>query len=198
MNAYELNKIIGAVLFSILIILGLNIVSEIVFEVEAPEKPGYMIAVEEAQETTAEETNAEAAPAEESGQGSPAEAAGTSGEITLGALLAGGDIEKGLKQAKKCKACHSFEDGGPNKVGPNLYGIIGRDVASVPGFKYSPAMQDVGGTWSFEKLAEFLTKPKNMVPGTTMGFAGMKKPNQRADLIAYLRSISPNAPALPE
>ena len=182
-DTYELNKIIGAVLFSILVILGLNIVSDIVFEVETPEKPGYLVEVE-----SAAEGDDHAAAADEP----------TSEGEALGVLLASGDAERGLKVVKKCAACHSFDDGGPNKVGPNLYGIVGREIGSVSGFAYSSAMQETGGTWSYENLVAFLTKPKDFVPGTTMGFAGLKKPNQIADLIAYLRTVSPNAPDLPE
>jgi cytochrome c len=187
LDSYELNKIIGAVLFSILIILGLGILSDIIFEVEAPEKPGYMIAVESTEEDSDHGSTDDAAGAPEAGEAE-----------SLGTLLASGEIESGLKQVKKCAACHSFDEGGPNKIGPNLYNIVGREIASTPGFAYSSAMQALGGTWSYENLVAFLTKPKDLVPGTTMSFAGLKKPNQRADLIAYLRSISPDAPALPE
>lgn len=186
LDSYELNKIIGAILFSILIILGLGILSDMVFHVETPEKQGYMIAVEEAGEEA------------EDGEAADAGGADEPAEVSLGTLLASGEVEDGMKQAKKCAACHSFDEGGPNKVGPNLHDIVGREVASVAGFGYSSAMQALGGTWSYEQLATFLAKPKDLVPGTTMGFAGLKKPNQIADLIAYLRSVSPSAPALPE
>ncbi|MBZ0216751.1 MAG: cytochrome c family protein [Fimbriimonadaceae bacterium] len=193
LDLYTLNKIIGATLFSILIILGLGIVSDIVFNVAAPEKPGYMVAVE-----TADEGEGHGDATSESSAPEASSEPETSEEVSLGTLLASGDIESGMKQAKKCAACHSFDEGGPNKVGPNLHDIVGREVASVSGFGYSSAMQAFGGTWTYENLYAFVTKPKDLVPETTMGFAGLKKPQQRADLIAYLRSISPNAPALPE
>jgi len=182
-DTYELNKIIGAVLFSILAILGLGIASDIIFEVEAPEKPGYLVEVESAEADADHGDTAETEAPE---------------EVSLAALLAEGDAEKGQKQAKKCAACHSFDEGGPNKVGPNLYGIVGRDIAAADGFAYSSDMQAMDDTWSYENLAKFLAKPKDFIPGTIMGFAGLKKDSQIADLITYLRSISPDAPPLPE
>ncbi len=115
--------------------------------------------------------------------------------LALGALtspaLAGGDAAKGEKVFRKCKACHSIEKG-KNKVGPSLYGVVGRTAGSAPGYKYSKAMlakKDEGLVWTEENLDKFLTKPRKFVPGTKMSFPGLKKAEQRADVIAYLKSV---------
>lgn len=179
-DAYELNKIIGAVLFSILLVLGIGIVSDAIFEVEAPEQPGYVIAVTE-----------EATPG-------PAETAEAPPVASLAERLAKASIDKGQSVAKKCAACHTFDDGGPNRVGPNLHGVVGRPVASHEGFAYSSAAKEKGGSWGYEELDRFLEAPGKYLPGTAMAFAGVGNPQDRADLIAYLKSLSPEAPPLPQ
>lgn len=109
--------------------------------------------------------------------------------VDFAAVLASADVAKGATIFKKCSACHKIEDGA-NGTGPFLHGVVNRDVASAPGFTYSAAMAGVEGTWTPEHLNEFLANPKASVPGTTMGFAGLKKIEERADVIAYLQSIS--------
>jgi cytochrome c len=112
----------------------------------------------------------------------------------IAALLKAADPAKGQAEAKKCAACHSFEPGAPAKVGPNLSGVVGRPKASAPGFAYSDALKGKGGAWSYGDLDAFIAKPSAFAPGTKMTFAGVPDAKERADIIAYLRSLSPNAP----
>jgi cytochrome c2 len=107
-------------------------------------------------------------------------------------LVAAADPTAGQTVARKCTACHSFEQGGPNKVGPNLWGVVGRPVGAHEGFKYSDAMAGHGGNWTLESLDHYVENPKAYIPGNKMAFAGVKKPEDRAALLAYLRSLSDN------
>lgn len=106
--------------------------------------------------------------------------------IDLATLLQNADFDRGAKISKKCASCHSFNKGGAAKVGPNLYNIIGKNRATMPGFSYSKAMLEKGGSWDKESINQFITKPKDFMPGTKMGFAGLKKPQDRADVILFL------------
>jgi cytochrome c len=178
MDSFEINKILGAVLGTCLGLLVLNITAGAVFSPQMPAKPGYEIAVKEAEPDQAKE----GAPKEE----------------PITALLATASAERGTNVAKQCAACHTFEKGGPNRVGPNLWGIVGRPVASHPGFNYSAAMKAKGGTWTIEELNEFLRNPRAHIPGTAMTYAGLPRGNQRADLIAYLNTLSDNPQPLPK
>jgi cytochrome c len=178
MNSFELNKVLGAVLATCLILLALNIGANALFASVKPAKPGYQIAVKE-----------------ESAGGKPAAAAP---EEPIEALLAKASIEKGQAAAKQCGACHTFEKGGPNRVGPNLYGIVGSERGEGRGFNFSAAMKAKGGTWTFDELNKFLTNPRGYIPGTAMTFAGLSRAEQRADVIDYLNSLSDKPLPLPK
>ena len=118
------------------------------------------------------------------------DAAAAEPEMPGAEILAQGDPAAGEKVFRKCKACHTVEEDGPNRVGPNLYGIVGASVAAVDGFRYSGALTDHGGDWTPDRLAAFLANPRKAVPGTKMSFAGLRKPEDQADVIAYLASLS--------
>lgn len=179
MNSFELNKILGAVLFTCLCILALNITADAIFSPVKPEKPGYAIVVPEKQD---------AAP------GQPAEPS-----KPIAVLLADASAEQGQKAARVCVACHTFQKGEPNKVGPNLWGVVGSKHAHVAGFDYSAAMRAKSGEdWTFEALDAFLKNPKQAIPGTKMAFAGITRDSQRADVIAYLRTLADNPVPLPK
>ncbi len=110
-------------------------------------------------------------------------------KIDIATLIKNADIDAGAKVFKKCASCHTVNQGGANKVGPNLYAIVGKKRAAVSGFSYSQALQSKGGTWTIDDLNNWLTKPKDFAPGTKMAFAGLKKDKDRANVIAYLKSV---------
>jgi cytochrome c len=128
----------------------------------------------------------------------PAAAAAKPAEIEpVTPLLAKADADHGATLARQCMACHNFAKGGPNMVGPNLWGVVGGPHDHKPDYTYSDAMQKFPGKWDYESLNKFITKPTSYVPGTKMGFAGMKKPEDRADVIAWLRLQSDSPEPLP-
>ena len=180
MDSFELNKIIGAVLASCILLLVTSFTAGAIFAAKPPEKPGFAIAAKEA-EGGAKEGGAAAAPSE-----------------PIDKLLQTASVDKGQAAAKVCTTCHTFEKNGPNRVGPNLYGIVGdKKGEGRNGFNFSAAMKAKGGTWTYDNLNQFLTNPKAFVPGTAMGFAGIQKDSQRADVIDYLHTLSDNPEPLP-
>ena len=162
-----MNKIIASIILTVILVLGINKITDILFDVEKPEKSAYQVAsVSTVTETTSASLNTD------------------SGDIM--ALLASANVADGKKIFKKCAACHSIAKDGGNKIGPALWGVLGRKAGSVADYKYSKAMTAYGKPWSFEEMNGFLTKPKDWLKGTKMSFVGLKKETDRAAVILYM------------
>lgn len=174
MDTYDLTRIFGALCASLLLYLGLTYLLEGALDHGSLETPAYAVAVEEA---VVEETVA---------------------AVSIAEILALADVARGDKVFRKCAACHVADDATSHGVGPALWGIVGRDVASLDGFSYSGALADLGGTWDWELLDAFLTNPRDSVPGTKMSFAGLKKPADRGAVMLWLNQKSDTPLALPE
>ena len=179
MDSFELNKIIAAILMVALLVIGIGKLSDIIFYVEKPKTPGYVVDVEQAISAS----TASAETVEE--------------KIDIAAIMAMGDLATGEKVFKKCAACHSIAKGGKNNIGPALYNVVGRQVGVIINYKYSKALSGYGKEWSFEELNGYLTKPTNWIKGTKMAFAGLRKEKDRASVILYLNQNSDNPLPLP-
>ena len=177
MDSFELNKILGAILGTCLLLLVTSFTASAIFAPNKPQKPGFEIAVKE-----------EAAGGEKTAAPPPE---------PIEKLLQTASVQKGEASAKKCAACHTFAKGDKNGVGPNLYGVVGDHKGEGRGFNFSAAMKAKGGTWSIDDLNQFIASPKGFVPGTAMGFAGIPKDTERADVLAYLNSLSDKPAPLP-
>src|SRR6185437_9789427 len=180
MNSFELNKVLGAILGCCLITLALNIAAGSIFSPEKPAKPGFAIAAKE-----------------EAASGAKSAAAQKPSE-PIEVLLASASVDRGKQTARQCQACHTFEKGGPNRIGPNLWGIVDRPRASEAGFSYSDAMKKKGGKWTFDELNKFLIHPQGYIPGTHMTFAGLPRDAQRADVIDFLHTLADSPVPLPK
>ena len=179
MDSFELNKIIAAILMVVLLIIGINKISNVIFYVEKPKTPGYAVEVELVASTSTSTKNAAVE------------------KIDISSLMAMGDVEAGKKIFKKCAACHSITKGGKNKIGPALYNVVGRKVGEVTDYKYSKALAAYDKEWNFEELNGFLIKPAKYIKGTKMAYAGLKKEKDRASIIKYLNQNSDSPVPLP-
>ena len=171
-----MNKIIVSIVLAIILVIGINKITDSIFYVEKPEKSVYQVA---SMPTTTSTTTTEAG-SENSESGN------------IMALFASASAAEGAKVFKKCAACHSIKEGGANKIGPALWGVLGRTAGSFPDYKYSKAMAAHGKNWSFEEMNGFLIKPKNWIKGTKMSFAGLKKEADRAAIILYMNTNTDN------
>ena len=175
MNFFEINKIITAILVTILVVFGIGKISDVIFDKDDKNIIAYKV---EAPEGSAVQVSTESS-------------------LDISALLAMGDIAHGEKQFKKCKACHSIKQGGGNKIGPKLWNVMFRPVGAITDYKYSKALSTYGKEWNWEEMNGFLVKPAIWIKGNKMGFAGLKNEKDRASVLLYLNQNSDNPKPLP-
>ena len=180
MDSFEINKIVAAILMVALLIIGIGKLSDIIFYVEKPKTPGYVVEVDNAVNTSTKSTSET-----------------TEDKIDISSLMALGDLTHGEKVFKKCAACHSIVKGGKNNIGPALYNVVGRKVGAVNDYKYSKALSAYEKEWTFEELNGYLIKPAKWIKGTKMAFAGLRKEKDRASVILYLNQNSDSPLPLP-
>ena len=176
MNSFEINKIITAILVTILVVFGIGKISDIIFDKDDKNIVAYKV---------------------ETPEGTTGEANAAETNVDLNALFAMADIAHGEKVFKKCKACHSINAGGGNKIGPKLWNVMFRPVGSIADYKYSKALASYGKEWNWEEMNGFLIKPSKWIKGNKMGFAGLKDERDRASVILYLNQSSDNPKPLP-
>ncbi|WP_082903721.1 c-type cytochrome [Devosia elaeis] len=181
MDSFELNKILGAVLGTLLFVMGVGFLAEAIYHPIEGRGPGYAL--------PEPEVVADAGAVEEE----PA--------VPIAALLASASVDRGAAAVRKCQSCHNFGEGEPNKQGPNLYNIVGAPKAHMPDFAYSDILlqqKAEGQVWSYDNLNAFLENPRGYAPGTKMAFAGVRSPEERADILAYLQTLSGSPVPFPE
>ncbi len=180
MSSLEVNKILAAIIMAVLIVFLISNIGDYLVNPNKDSNTKTAYNVESTESTTTTEENKDTPEIE-----------------SILTLLASASLEKGEKTYKKCGSCHSYTKDGKNKVGPNLWNIVNRPKANVDGFAYSSALAEFGGVWGYEELSKFLYKPKDYIKGTKMNFAGLKKAEDRANLILFMREQSDNPVPLP-
>ena len=182
MDSFEINKIIASILLTALIIIGIGKIVDILFYVEKPELSAYKVEGID-QSVGGKEVSAKVDKVVEA--------------VDIKALLAMGDMAHGEKVFKKCSACHMIAADGKNKIGPNLWGVIGRTAGAIDNYNYSKAMKAYAKEWTFEEMNSYLIKPQAYIKGTKMAFAGLRKEKDRASVILYMNSKSSSPKTLP-
>jgi len=180
MDSWEWNKIAGAVLGTLIFVMVIKIAGEVIYEVEPPAKPGYVV-------EGVVETPTAGAPAAPVVEPTP----------DWGTVLASADVAAGKAISQRCEQCHDISKGGANKIGPELWAVVERPKAHNPGFSYSAAMKAKGGNWTYDDLFHFLKSPASFVPGTKMSFAGLRSAQDRVNIIAYLHSEADTPAPIP-
>ena len=170
-----MNKIIVSIVLAVILVLVINKITDVIYYVEKPEKSAYQVATIATENSTTTEKKSEDI---------------DSGNIMT--LFASTSVADGAKVFKKCAACHSIVQGGSNKIGPALWGVLGRKAGSISDYKYSKAMASHGKAWSFDEMNSFLIKPKDWIKGTKMSFAGLKNAKDRAAVILYMNENTDN------
>ena len=176
MDSFEINKIVAAILVVFLVVFGIGKISDMVFHVEKPNTSAYKVEVSTVSSTQESTSNQ---------------------VVDIAGLLAMGDLDHAKKVWKKCSACHAFDSGGKNKVGPALWNIVNRQMGASNDYAYSDALASFGGVWDYQSLNAFLAKPKVYIAGTKMNFGGLKKSKDRANLIAWMRVKADKPVSLP-
>lgn len=176
MDSFEINKIIAAILVTVLIVFGISKISDFMFKIDKPSVVAYKVEATDDGEISL---------------------ASTESNVDISALLAVGNIEHGQKVFKKCKACHSIKKGGGNNIGPKLWNVMFRPVGAISDYKYSKALMDYKKEWSWEEMNGFLIKPSKWIKGNKMGFAGLKDEKDRASVMLYLNENSDQPKTLP-
>ena len=177
MDSFEINKIIAAVLVTVLLVFGISKVSDIIFNVEKPDIDGYKVEVKVGSANAIQ--------------------ASSNSQVDISTFMALGSLDHGKKVFKKCAACHSINEGGGNKIGPKLWNVMFRPVGAITDYKYSKALSTYGKEWSWEEMNGFLIKPSTWIKGNKMGFAGLKNEKDRASVLLYLNQNSDNPKPLP-
>ena len=181
MDSFEINKLIAAILLTVLIVIGIGKFADLLFYIEKPKQSAYKI---EGLDSSGSQTKLKASVKEEI-------------KVDINQLLALGNLAHGEKVFKKCSACHMIAADGKNMIGPNLWSVIGRTAGSISDYKYSKAMVAYGKEWTFEEMNSYLIKPQSYVKGTKMAFAGLRKEKDRASVILFMNSKSSSPKPLP-